>query len=207
ETDSGRQTMKVLELNVETGQERLLLNPNWYFIWQLEWLPDGQALLMCARETSNINAQLWRMSYPDGALQRLTNDLNNYLLFSVNADASKMLAVQSTLVSHIWVSPNSNGATAKNIADGRGRSIWTSDGRIVYTSASALGSDLWMAKADGTDPKQLSFNAGFNDWPAISPDGRTIVFQSNRSGVQHLWRMDLDGSNQVQLTNGFAERN
>jgi Tol biopolymer transport system component/DNA-binding winged helix-turn-helix (wHTH) protein len=207
ESDSGRQTMNVREVNVETGQEKLLLRPNWYFIWQLDWLPDGQALMLCARETSTTNAQLWRMSYPDGALQRLTNDLNNYLLFSLNADASKIIAVQSALASHIWVSPNMNGTIAKNIADGRGRSAWTPDGRIVYNSASAPGSDLWIAEADGAEPKQLSFNAGVNDWPTISPDNRTIVFQSTRTGVQHLWRMDLDGSNQVQLTNGYAERN
>jgi tricorn protease len=77
----------------------------------------------------------------------------------------------------------------------------------VYNSGSVLGSDLWIGRSDGTEPKQLSFNEGFNDWPAISPDNRTIVFQSNRTGVQHLWRMDLDGNNQIQLTNGYAERN
>ena len=67
--------------------------------------------------------------------------------------------------------------------------------------------DIWTAKPDGTDPRQLIFNAGFNDWPAVSPDGRTIVFQSDRTGEQHLWRMNSDGSNQTQLTNGDAERN
>jgi len=147
------------------------------------------------------------MSYPDGALQKLSNDVNNYLSFSLDADAGKMIAVQSALASHIWVSPNINGSKAKNVIDGRGRAAWTADGRIIYNSASVLGSDLWIAKPDGTDPKQLSFNSGLNDWPAISPDSRTIVFDSDRTGSQHLWRMDLDGSNQVQLTNGNAERN
>src|SRR5262249_3426169 len=146
ESDSQRQVMNIVELNLETGQSRSLLKPDWYFVWQLEWLPDGKGILICARETANQSAQLWRMSYPDGSFQKVTNDSNNYLLFSLNADASKMLAVQSTLASHIWVSSNSNGTMAKNVADGRGRAVWTQDGRIIYNSASVLGSDLWISK-------------------------------------------------------------
>ena len=207
ETDSGRETMSVEEVNVETGQEKLLLKPNWYFIRQFEWLPEGDGLLICGRETVTSNSQIWRMSYPDGALQKLSNDVNNYLSFSLDADAGKMIAVQSALASHIWVSPNINGNKAKNVVDGRGRVAWTADGRIIYNSASVLGSELWIAKPDGTDPKQLSFNSGLNDWPAISPDSRTIIFDSDRTGTLHLWRMDLDGSNQVQVTNGDSERN
>jgi Tol biopolymer transport system component len=208
ETDSGRATMNILEVDTETGQEKLLLKPNWYYVRQFEWLPEGDGLLVCGRESATEDPQIWRMSYPSGALLKLTNDLNNYLSFSVNADASKMIAVQSQLASHIWVSQNINGSKGTNVADGRGRVAWTADGRIIFNSSSVMGSsDLWIAKPDGSDPKQLSFNTGFNDWPAISTDSRTIVFQSNRTGVQHLWRMNLDGSNQVQLTNGYAERN
>jgi len=110
------------------------------------------------------------------------------------------------LACHIWVS-DVNGDNAKNVADGRGRVIWTANGRLIYNSGTTLQSDLWIANGDGTEPRQLSFNAGFNDWPAVSPDGRTIVFHSNRNGAHHLWRIDLDGSNPVQLTNGYAEKN
>ncbi|PWT94454.1 MAG: hypothetical protein C5B55_02755 [Blastocatellia bacterium] len=206
ETDSTRQTMSIREVSVETGQTKLLLNPNWYYIRQIEWLPDGDGLLLLVRENATVNAQIWRMSYPDCALLKLSNDLNNYLLFSVDQSASEMIAVQSVLASNIWVS-TINGRNAKNVADGRGRLIWTADGHIIYNSGSVLGSDLWLVNPDGSAPRQLSFNAGFNDWPAISPDGKTVVFQSNRTGAQHLWRMDLDGSNQAQLTNAYAERN
>jgi Tol biopolymer transport system component len=38
--------------------------------------------------------------------------------------------------------------------------------------------------------------------PAVTPDNRYIVFGSNRTGSAQLWRMDLDGSNQIQLTHG-----
>src|SRR6185295_18474177 len=44
-----------------------------------------------------------------------------------------------------------------------------------------------------------------NVWPAVSPDGKYIVFTSDRSGTLHLWRIDRDGSNPVQLTNGGGE--
>jgi len=206
ETDSGRQTMTIAAVDVATGQAKVLLKPNWYVVRQVEWLPDGRGLLVCARENTTSNAQIWRMSYPEGALRKLTNDLNNYLWFSVSADASKMIAVESTLASHIWVSPNVSGNKAKNVADGRGPPVWTADGKIIYTAASVSGSDLWTSNPDGTDPKQLSFNAGDNDWPTVAPANR-IVFHSNRTGSQHLFRMDADGSNQIQLTNGYAERN
>jgi Tol biopolymer transport system component/DNA-binding winged helix-turn-helix (wHTH) protein len=206
ETDSSRQTIMLREVNVETGAQKFLLQPNWYFVRQIEWLSDGKSLLLLARENAVKNPQIWRMSYPDVALEKLTDDSNNYLFFSADRDATKIIGVQSVLASHIWVS-DVNGRNAKNVVGGRGRAIWTANGQIIYSSGTTSGADLWIVNPDGTNAKQLSFNAGFNDWPAVSPDGRTIVFHSNRTGVQHLWRMNLDGSNLAQLTNGYAERN
>jgi eukaryotic-like serine/threonine-protein kinase len=205
ETDSGRSTMKISEVNVATGEEKLLVKPNWYFIQQFEWVPDGSGLLICAKE--KLTPEIWQMSYPGLQLQKLIADLNNYLSISLTADARKMIAVQSKLVSQVWVSPGLDASRAWNIAGGRGQLAWMPDDRLVYDYGSNTSSDLWIANADGTEPKQLIFNSGLNGAPAISPDGRTIVFQSDRTGTQHLWRMNSDGSNQVQLTNGYAERN
>ncbi|PYS47389.1 MAG: hypothetical protein DMF68_16160, partial [Acidobacteria bacterium] len=38
--------------------------------------------------------------------------------------------------------------------------------------------------------------------PTVSPDGRYILFASNRPGFPSIWRMDIDGGNLKQLTNG-----
>jgi Tol biopolymer transport system component/DNA-binding winged helix-turn-helix (wHTH) protein len=205
ETDSGRRNMTISEVNVETGDEKLLVKPNWYYIQQFEWLPDGSGLLICAKET--FSPEIWQMSYPGAQLKKLTDDLNYYISISLTADASKLVTVQSKLVSQLWVSPSLDVSQARSIAGARGKLAWLPNGRIIYDYGSRIGSDLWIAKPDGTEPRQLIFNSGFNDWPTVSPDGRTIVFQSDRTGAQHLWRMNADGSNQAQLTNGDAERN
>ncbi len=79
------------------------------------------------------------------------------------------------------------------------------DGRIVYTVTGAGSSDLFMVNADGANPRQLTSNTGLNGLPVVTPDGRFIVFVSTRSGAPHIWRMDNDGTNLKQLSNGIAE--
>ena len=207
ETNSSRQTITLVEIDVASGQERLLSKPNWFDARDLQWLPDGRGLLMCVKEKLSSRDQIWQMSYPGAEVYKVTDDMNNYLLFSLTADASKMIAVQAELSSNIWVSANADGSDAKTVSAGRGRLTWTPDGKIVYVSRSGVGWDVWLANADGTEPRQLTFNSEINDYPAVSPDGRYVVFHSDRAGADHLWRMNSDGSNQVQLTNGYAERN
>jgi TolB protein len=47
---------------------------------------------------------------------------------------------------------------------------------------------------------QLTHDGGRNDFPSWAPDGRHIVFQSNRSGSLQIWTMLADGTNQKQIT-------
>jgi len=52
----------------------------------------------------------------------------------------------------------------------------------------------------------LTIDARDNVKPSVSPDGRYIVFVSNRTGDRCVWRMDIDGSNPKQLTYGIDAR-
>jgi Tol biopolymer transport system component len=52
----------------------------------------------------------------------------------------------------------------------------------------------------------LTVDARDNGNPSVSPDGRYIVFASNRTGNRCVWRMDIDGSNPKQLTFGIDAR-
>ncbi|HET6645743.1 MAG TPA: DPP IV N-terminal domain-containing protein, partial [Pyrinomonadaceae bacterium] len=65
--------------------------------------------------------------------------------------------------------------------------------------------DLWMMNGDGTNQRQLTENSRSNRHPTVSPDGRYIVFASDRTGSSNIWRTDIDGSNARQLTKGSGE--
>ena len=60
---------------------------------------------------------------------------------------------------------------------------------------------------DGSEKQQLTFAGGWDTRPAVSPDGRYIVFVSRRNSSGNIWRMDIDGGNQKQLTRGNMDWN
>jgi Tol biopolymer transport system component len=58
---------------------------------------------------------------------------------------------------------------------------------------------------DGSDQKQLTDGPYEDQGAHVSHDGCYIVFSSNRTGTQHIYRMDTDGNNPKQLTHGADE--
>jgi dipeptidyl aminopeptidase/acylaminoacyl peptidase len=72
----------------------------------------------------------------------------------------------------------------------------------VDMDANKIPSSLWLAPTDGKgEPRQLTNAPGKKDrhsrW---SPDGKRILFESNRSGDSQLWVIGLDGGEAKQLT-------
>jgi len=60
---------------------------------------------------------------------------------------------------------------------------------------------IYEANLDGSGMKLLTNAPGYNAEGSYSPDGKQIVFCSNRDGHLNLYIMDADGSNVRQLTN------
>lgn len=72
---------------------------------------------------------------------------------------------------------------------------------IVYASTQhAARSDIYRKQIDGLTQVQLTRGNADDVMPAISPDGRSIVFASNRSGNWDIWMMSINGGAATQLT-------
>lgn len=60
--------------------------------------------------------------------------------------------------------------------------------------------DIFLADADGSNPRQLTDTDGYDAEATVSPLGDRIVFTSVRDGDLDLYSMNLDGSDVVRLT-------
>ena len=72
-------------------------------------------------------------------------------------------------------------------------------GQIVYRGCTGNTCGLVIANQDGGNPQQLTTHAD-DTAPAVSPDGQTIAFTSNREGHWDVYTMDVAGQNVTRLT-------
>jgi len=63
--------------------------------------------------------------------------------------------------------------------------------------------DLYTSKPDGSDIRKLTETKGYDAEATVSPDGKKIVFTSERSGDLELYSMNIDGTNILQLTDAI----
>src|SRR5437773_2895917 len=194
--------MRVATVSVATGELKFLTPRRWLEVRQVVWF-DSHAVLATAEEREGESFSVWQISYPSGAAQKLTNDLNSYPTISLTADAGLIAAVKTELDNNIWMMPAFDASRATQITQGRnlvGRPGWTPDGKLVCPIKAAVGGDLYLVDFPNGTRKQLTADAGDNLQPSVALDGRYIVFMSDRTGAPHIWRMDIDGANVRQLT-------
>jgi TolB protein len=186
---------------------------NWRWIGQMAWLADSSRLVMVAKDRAASPNQVWLISSADGTARQLSNDANDYNRLSLAASGRVMAALQTKQVSNVWMIQDDGSERARQVTFGtggyRGGISWAPDGNLVYESEAGGAPALSVMGADGGGARLLS-NDGAQQNESVgnavaTPDGRYILYTSDRNGERHVWRMNTDGSNPVQLTNGSGE--
>jgi len=73
------------------------------------------------------------------------------------------------------------------------------DGKTIVFE---LLGDLYTMPIGGGAATRITSGPGFDSQPRWSPDGKRIVFLSDRSGAENVWLCDPDGSRSKALTKG-----
>lgn len=120
---------------------------------------------------------------------------------AVSPDGSTLLIISQATgqgpASSLWALQLVNGSLRR-----LGNAIaaaWSPDGEtIVYASASG---ELFLTRADGSDPRRIATVGSNVRSIAWSPDGHTLRF--SKDGL--LWQISPDGSNMRQLLPGWGK--
>jgi serine/threonine protein kinase len=199
---------RILRVSLRDKTHRAFGEKSWIGLGSFSWLPDQSGFYFLAKASAQEPKQIWFLSFPHAEVRQITSDSSGYAMMSMSADGATIVAAKSDIISSLWTFNPQNREMTQIVSENRmmqgaGGLKHLPDGRILLTRNQDNRVNLWTISDDGRGEKVWSATAddeGSNVHPALSPDGKFIVFSSNRLNGWHIWKADLDGTNLVQLT-------
>jgi Tol biopolymer transport system component len=158
--------------------------------------PDGKKIIFQAEEkgTGNPFYQIFTLDLETGKFHRVSTGVGKTTCSFFSPDGKKVIFASSHL------DPNAKDEYAKELkareeektSGRRRRYVWDFDPHMA----------IFEANPDGTGLKRLTEGRGYHAEGSYSPDGKSIVFCSNRDDEKslELYIMDADGKNVRKLT-------
>jgi serine/threonine protein kinase/Tol biopolymer transport system component len=205
-TSESPKKVQIATIGLNDKKFRLLNERNWQHANSFQWLKDNSGFLFLGRPNMSDNMQIWKMDFPRGEMRQITTDTSDYASLSLADDTNAIVTTKVDMISSFWsFEPNSKQARqltseSKTLAAHMGVS-YAPGGKLFYPKKTGEEVNIFSMNEDGSGEKQLTSGARFNYEPAVTPDGKFVVFTSNRNGFFNIWRMDAEGKNPVQLTN------
>ncbi|MES1261402.1 MAG: winged helix-turn-helix domain-containing protein, partial [Acidobacteriota bacterium] len=205
---------RIYLISVETGEMRPLTNPPAGSLGDSgpQFSPDGRELSFIRSAydlvVNELHVQpLDEKLQPAGALRRLADGGIRPSDAVWTGDGKELI-----FTTH---SANLRGMLVRTPASGAGPPVQITAAGVAVTSVglplagnrlaysvSTRDSNIWRLdlRARGALPERLIASTYREVFPQVSPDGRRIVFYSNRSGTTQIWLCDSDGSNARAIT-------
>lgn len=157
--------------------------------------PDMKQIIFQAEEKEGGNPfyQIFVMDLTTGVFRRVSPGVGKTTCSYFRPDGKKIIFASSHLDPEAKKKQAAEYAQreADRKAGKKSRYKWDFDPHL----------DIFEANPDGTELKRLTASPGYDAECAYSPDGKQIVFCSNRDGNLELYIMDADGKNVRKLTN------
>lgn len=204
--DSSPEHFSIHLVNVETTEEQTLPDPSpdCVHTWQPAFSPDGKYLASVCVLTGGV-AKVY-LQAPDGKQGREVAGARSAEGFSGVTWAADSQSLLYTSDQHLWRVPLAGGKPERLLfaQDVESVAVARAGSRLAYAQVRHPSSVWRLELASPTKPagpaiKLISSSRGDAD-PHISPDGKSVAFQSWRSGNSELWVCDLDGANPIQLS-------
>jgi Tol biopolymer transport system component len=193
----------VVAIDLKTHEVRRVTEPPPGFVGDLEpqLSPDGRHVAFL-RNTSEMNGDIYVTNLTGGSVRRTTFDNRDIMGFSWRPDGQSFVASsrRGDGIVKLW-QLGIPDKTAEQLTDGSSSlafpTVASRGDRIAYTQYRHI-TNIW--KLDGRGSTLLIGNESGNSNPVLSPDGKHLLFRSDRTGAFELWTSDPDGRNNRRLT-------
>jgi serine/threonine protein kinase/Tol biopolymer transport system component len=177
------------------------------FVSSLQVTTDGQEKSGAATDGARLyfseSGQIFQVSTAGGEIVPIHESVDDIFPVDISRDRSRLLVLNKSFV------PEGNAAWTLPVLGGAARRLgnvvatdasWSADGdRLAYTS----NKDLYIASADGLEPRRLVTADGTASWPRWSPDGSRLRFTVNGANGSAIWEIAADGSRLHPLLTGW----
>jgi Tol biopolymer transport system component/DNA-binding winged helix-turn-helix (wHTH) protein len=199
-------------INLENGERSRLTEPSRTTMDQGPVIsPDGRALLF-ARCNVTFACSLYlldlspgyRPKAPPRLLKDETGDIRGDAWTTDGKDIVYVISNEAGLNYHLMrISIQAPSLSERLSYTGEqlrfGVAIASRGNRLAYVQ-NFFDRDIWQVRA-GESPRSFVASTRLEFPPQYSPDGKRVVFPSDRSGQMQIWVCDAHGANLVQLTN------
>lgn len=186
-----------------SGGEAIRLVHGEHRISDIEWTPDGRAVILATQEG------LWKLRLPDGKEELLAAATTSIDHISISRTSWRLAYEQASEDKNIWqldLALQRQGKARPSQLVGSSRAdtqpAISPDGkRIAFVSDRSGQSQIWKGDWHGTGVTPLtSFQGCGVTSPSWSPDGRLIAFAANPEGQFDLYMVAATGGEPVRLT-------
>ena len=198
----------LFSIRVADGSRQRISQPTLGFVRSAAWL-NHDTLLVAEVQPPMSRAHLAEVLLTTGAKKDLLSDLSDYLTVDAALQGQRVTALQRDRLSAIWIASLNGGESPHKLTTAGSRFYgisWSPSGKLISQSEVGGKTNLWLINSSTGAADPITEDDAVKMFPEASPDGRYILFTSNRDGAYHLWRMDADGRNATRLTSEtFAE--
>ncbi len=203
----GDNISSLVAVDVATGSEKEFFGYKGGLLLRPTWLPDGSGVVVLSRERKANFAirQIFFVSYPAGVLRPVTRDTNDYADLSISADGHTLATVLTESRANLFLASRDGGNLRQVTFGARtGSFSWTPSGQLITNQDRGLN----LFDPDTGNKTLLISEEGAAVFdPSVCRDGRIVFSYPLHQGVsaQMIWRVDANGQNLTQMSEGKAD--
>ena len=174
------------------------------FDYQPSWSPDGKWIAYSSGVGGVTNVRV--IPAAGGAPRELTHGVTFVLHPSWSPDGRSIVYSTFDNVTNVWELPVSDGRAAgspRRITLGGGQdvdAVVSHDGKSIAFATTRTNGDIWEMSLPSGALRQVTAETTLEQYPVLSPDGKTLLVESDRKGQIAIWALDLSGRFREQVS-------